>query len=678
MLKTATISLFMLFISITTTCLAQEDVWIKDIVESFAEQLPDDYDLSELTERLGFYRKYPINLNNTSPNELKNLIFLSPLQISNFFNHLSSNGKLLDTLELQGIDGFDLQTINRLLLFSMLSPPMAITKIGLKNLVLKSNNDLMIRYGQLLQTQKGFKDLPGSRYLGTPEKLLLRYKYSFSDVLAISLVAEKDAGEYLFHGKTGADHLSGNVTLFKLGRIKKLVLGDYSLQFGQGLTLWSGFAFGKGPDVTSVAAKDIGLKAYSSANEASFFRGTATDVQLTKDVNFTPFVSYRKVDASLKSLEDGTATLQNISISGLHRTKTELKNQKSMGQLVYGAAFKYQSNNLGLGIIGYQSHYQHDFTTGTQLYNKYSFTGNKLLNTGIHYNYTHHNIYFYGEAANSIGSGWAFVNGAMASLSSKISAVLLYRDYARNYHSFFASGVGEGTEINNEKGWYAGLNYTPHKYWSFSAYGDFFKFPWLRYRVDSASSGYENLGQATYTPNKTFKILLRYKREIKAQNPDAGSTNTKLENVKKESYRLECNWKPDRKFSFQQRIEVAHYQKGTLKSEIGYMIFQDINYHPLSSKLSGNMRLAYFNTPSYNSRIYAYEDDVLYGSGFGAYHNKGIRSFINIRYRLMRQMDVWTRYAIYWYAGAETIGSGLDEIAGNIKSDVKFQIRYQF
>jgi len=655
---------------------AQEDSLIKDIIESFAENLSDDYDLSELTERLTYYRKHPIDLNKTSPEVLKNLIFLSPLQISNFFNHLKVSGKLLDLLELQAIEGFDLQTINLLIPFVTLKVPIPLSEMGYKNLANKGSNDLILRYGRLLQTQKGFKDLPGSRYLGTPDKLLLRYRYTYLNTLSASLVAEKDAGEYLVNNKTGVDHLSANVAFYKLGRVKKLVLGDYSLQFGQGLTLWSGFAFGKGPDVTSVASKDVGLRPYSSSNEASFFRGIASTVNLAQHIDLSTFISFRKRDASLKTI-DGKVSLQNIGISGLHRTKTELKNQRSLEQFIYGGALQYLSNNLNLGLIAYQSAYQHEFVTGTSLYNKYAFTGKNLTNTGFHYNYTFKNIYFYGETAHSLKSGWAVVNGAMASLSKQVSAVLLHRSYDKDYHCFFSNGVGEATEISNEKGWYAGLNYAPSKRWTFSVYGDYFKFPWLKYRVDSASSGYETLTQAAYTPTKTFKILARYKREIKQQNANAGSNYPYLQEVSKENYRIECNWQLNKKIGFQQRAEIAHYKKGTV-DEVGYMVYQDLNYRPLSSKLSGNMRLAYFSTPSYNSRIYAYEDDVLYGSSFGAYNGKGLRTFANVRWRILRQMDIWGRYALYAYKDVEKIGSGLDEIEGNKKSDFKIQVRYQF
>lgn len=657
------------------TVKAQEDVIIQEIIEGFADQLPEDYDLYELTERLTHYRKNPVDLNSSSPDQLKKLVFLSPLQIANLFSHLKSNGKLIDVMELQGVAGFDLQTINRILPFIKISGSSDFSR---PRLLSNANNDLIIRYGRTLQTQKGFRDLPGSRYLGSPDKLLLRYRYTIKDVISAALVAEKDAGEYLVHGKTRADHLSGNITLQKLGPLKKLVAGDYSLQFGQGLTLWSGFAFGKGPDVTSVASKDLGLRPYSSSNESSFFRGIASTIGMTKHLDFTAFLSSRKLDASLKTAPDGSMTMENINISGLHRTATELKNQKSLGQLVYGGALQYSFDHLNAGLVTYKSHYQHRFVTGNKPYNKYSFDGKELVNTGINYSYTFKNAYFYGELAHSIGSGWALINGVMGSLSPKLSAVLLYRDYKKDYHSFFSQAVGEGSEINNERGLYAGLNYTPHKSWLVSFYADYFKFPWLKYRIDVPSDGYELLTQTAYIPNKTTKILLRYKREVKSQNADAGSLEKGIQQVRKQNFRTEGKWQASRRFSFQSRAELVAYQKGNGAAEFGYLVCQDLNYIPSGDRLSGNLRLAYFSTQSYNSRIYAYEDDVLYGSAFAVHHGTGVRSFVNIRYRVVKPLDLWLRYAISLYKNTETIGSGLDEIRGNKKEDVKLQLRYQF
>ena len=443
---------FLLFIFHVRVNAQQQEI-IKDIAERISTDLPEDLDLSELLEQLEYFSSHPINLNQTNTEELKRLVLLSPLQISNFFSHLSTNGKLLDLLELQSIPGFDVQTIQNLLPFVTLSLPSGYSYLNLKNILNKGNSDLIMRYAQILQEQKGFQDLPGSRYLGSPEKLLVKYRYQYEQLFSVSAVFKKDAGEELFTGSNsnGFDFSSFSLGLYQLGKVSKLVLGDYSLQFGQGLTLWSGFSFGKGPDVAGVAKKDIGLRAYTSANEASFFRGMAGTITLYKHLNLTPFVSYRNLDASQSELENGQSAQVNISISGLHRTKSELKNQQSLEQFIYGGALQYLSNNLTVGIIGYQSHYGTAFITGNQAYNKHGFTGKDLTNLGLHYNYTFKNIYFFGEGAKSLNGGLALINGAMASLSPKISAVLVNRNYDTNYHNFFSQGLGENSDASNEK-----------------------------------------------------------------------------------------------------------------------------------------------------------------------------------------------------------------------------------
>ncbi|WP_316818932.1 helix-hairpin-helix domain-containing protein [Pedobacter nyackensis] len=656
---------------------AQEDDKIKDVIEAVTAHNLDDEDLSELSERLTNLRRHPINLNKATPEQLKSLFLLSPLQISNFFAYRAKT-KFMDPLELQAIPGFDIQTINSILPFVTSANLRDYEGLKFHDMLNAANHDLILRYSSLMQRQKGFNDLPGSKYLGTPEKLLFRYRYNYQQIVSAALVMEKDAGEQLFNRKTGTDHISAHLALFKLGRIEKLVIGDYSMQFGQGLTLWSGFAFGKGPDVTSVAARDIAIKPYTSANESTFFRGLASTLSLKKNIYLSPFISYRRLDASLKALPDGTFSLSNINISGLHRTQTELKNQRSLLQKVYGGVLQYLTDNISIGIIGYQSHYEHQFVTGTQDYNKHSFKGKKLTNTGIYYNYTLRNIYLYGEIGHSINSGKAMINGAMASLSPKISLVVLHRGYAIDYHSFFSRAIGEGTEANNENGWYTGLNYSLMRNLVLSAYVDLFRFPWLKYRVDAPSAGHEVLGQLIYTKGKKFKATIRFKTEQKQQNPDTEYKDNNLDLVNKENYRLEWNWKINQKINFNQRTEITKYQKGINKKEIGYMSYLDFSHTPLSSKISANIRLAFFNTPSYNSRIYAYENNVLYASGSGVYSGKGFRTFINARYKLSKKLDIWGRYALFSYQDTETIGSGLEEIEGNIKSDVKLQIRYQF
>ena len=672
--------LFLLCMFFSLVAKAQEDTFIKDLIESLSENLPEDYDLSELQDILTFYKKHPINLNKTTPEELKNLIFLSPLQISNLFNHIKSNGKLIDVYELQSIPEFDTQTIGRILPFVTLQSADLVDKISLKTLLKLSENDLVVRFGQLMEKQKGYKDLPGSRYLGTPERLLLRYKYNYSNRLSASLIAEKDAGEFLIGGdkQRPFDYQSAHIGLYNSGKFKKIILGDYTLQFGQGLTLWSGFAFGKAPDVASIAKKDVGLRAYTSSNEYSFFRGIATTIAISKNIDFTPFVSFRKLDANLTLNDVGENVATTLNETGFHRTANEINNKNSISQKIYGGVIQYQKNNLSIGAIAYKTEFSNKFITGDLTYRAYNFEGNKITNFGLNYNYTFKNIYLFGEGGRSSNNGYAYLNGALISLSSKISAAVLHRNYDRDYHSFFNQATAEASDAFNEKGVYAGLNITPTKAWNISLYADYFKFPWLKFRIDAPSDGYEVLAQLTYTPTKTFKAFLRYKSEIKQQNTDLEVAINYLDQVKRESYRADASWKLSKSISLQNRLEVSQFKKGDTKAEYGLMIYQDIDYSPMFAKFSGNMRLAYFSTPSYNSRIYAYEDDVLYNFSFGMYSGKGFRTYLNLKYKLAKKINVWARYALFLYKDVETVGSGLDEIIGNKKTDVKLQVRYQF
>ena len=656
--------------------IAEQEVNVRDILESVAENLPDDYDITELIDVLTRYKKHPINLNKTSPEELKTLVFLSPLQISNFFAYLKDNGDFVNLLELQSIDAFDIKTVESLLPFVTLSVATEYEKLSFKNILTLGENDLVMRFAQTLQTQKGFTDLPGNRYLGTPERFQTRYRYHYGTIVSAAITLDKDAGEK-FVGKP-FDFYSGNIALFKLGRVKKLVVGDYTLQFGQGVTMWSGFAFGKGPDVTSVAKKDLGLRPYTSANEYSFLRGASATINLYKNIDITPFVSFRNLDASHELDFDGNLVQATINKSGYHRTPTEIENKNSLSQQVYGAALQYTKNELGIGAIAYQSKYGSSFITQTSVYDRFSFTGNSLTNVGAYYNYTYENIYLFGEVGKSLNSGLAYVNGALISLSPTVSAAITYRNYEKDYHNFFNQALAEASEAINEKGLYAGLNITPNKKWAFSIYGDYFQFPWLKYRVDAPSKGYEILSQAVYTPSKTFKFSARFKTENKQQNTDLDVPINFLDNVKKEGYRMEVSWQLNKKWSFQNRVEVSQYKKGEANREFGYLIYQDVDYSPMFSKITGNLRIAYFNTPSYNSRIYAYEDDVLYSFAFGMYSGKGFRTYLNLKYNLAKKLNIWARYAMFVYKDIETVGSYLDEIQGNKKSEVKIQLRYQF
>lgn len=456
------------------------------------------------------------------------------------------------------------------------------------------------------------------------------------------------------------------------------MIGDYSLQFGQGLTLWSGFSFAKTIDIATIAKKDLGLRPYTSTGEYSFFRGFSSTIRILKDLDFSPFLSIKKLDASQQLNTDNELVQTSISRTGLHRTNTEISNKNTVVQQLLGGIVQYTQPTLSLGAIVYHNAFSHAFITQHAAYDQFSFTGQSLVNSGIFYNYAYRNFYFFGEGSKSIPGGFAFINGVLMSLTNQLSASATYRNYAKDYHNFYSQALAENAEAINEKGLFTGVNYLLNKKWSVSFYTDIFSFPWLKYRVSAPSSGYEILGQLAYSPLKSFKVNFRYRSKIKQQNSVLTEAIQFLETQQREGYRLDINWQLNKTITFQHRTELSTFNFGNAKTEFGYLHYQDINIKPKKTKLSGNLRLAYFKTDTYNTRIYAYEDDVLYSFGFGMYNGQGIRNYINLKYDLAKKFHIWARYAISIYKDASTVGSYLDEIEGNKKAEVKLQMRYQF
>lgn len=644
----------------------------EDLIDEMLSETDEEFDYSEISVRLQHYLKNPIDLNEADERQLSELIFLSPLQISAILNHRLRTGPFVSLYELQAVPGFDEKSIRRLLPFVTLGKSEEAMP-GLKS----GSNDLMLRFGRVLERQRGYipeGDEP-PRYLGGPERLLLRYRYRMDKRLLISFNAEKDAGEPFLasSNKKGFDFYSGAVYVSDLGRVKRLVIGDYSLQTGQGLTMWSGLSFGKGSLVQNVARQGQGARAYTSTNESQFLRGAVATFAFGR-LDVSPFVSYKRSDASLS---DDSTRFSNLQESGYHRTATEMKNRNSVRQQVYGLDAVYRAPNFQLGATASTTIFDKTMAPNNQLYNRFQFEGDRLSNASVYYHYTLRNVYAFGEAAHSLGGGFAFLNGAIGSLSHRLSLVVLHRYYQRDFHSVWGQGFAENSETANERGFYSGLIWNPNRRFEWVAFADYFRFPWLKYRVDAPSSGVDLFSQLTFSRSRSERYSFRLRYRNKAENENLGAPVHAPAEVKKWQLRGQAQYRLNRLFEFRNRLEVARFTKGSGAPELGYLLSHDAFYKPERGALSGNIRLAWFKTDSYNTRIYAFENDVLYGSSSPAYHGEGIRFYGNLRWRIRRHADLWVRYAAFFY-GEAGVGSGLDYIEGKRKSDIKVQFRLQF
>ena len=141
--------------------------------------------------------------------------------------------------------------------------------------------------------------------------------------MRFGLIVSQDAGEPFFAGKNnlGYDFYSFYFVIKKLGNIKTLALGRYRLRFGMGLVINNNFGFGKLSTLTTLGRGGSNIRAHSSRSDGNYLQGAAATVNVTKGLDVSGFVSYRKFDATLN---DDDNTIATIITSGYHRTDDSL------------------------------------------------------------------------------------------------------------------------------------------------------------------------------------------------------------------------------------------------------------------------------------------------------------------------------------------------------------------
>ncbi len=691
-----TIPLF-LFSQESDTIISKGESELIDKIENIAESSNAALDYTELIEDLRYYRENPLNLNFATDDELRKLMFLSNKQIYQLVAYIETYGQLVSIYELQAIEGFDKETIQNILPFVLVSSVKPETRLKLKNVTKFGKHRLIGRYQQLLQKPKGYQEVPdsifyqspNSYYLGSREKYYFKYGFNYQNRIRFGLTVEKDAGEVFFSNKvndsireligtqlkSGFDFYSFHVMLNDIGKMKAFAVGDYQLRFGQGLTMWSGLAFGKTSDAVNIKRYAAGISPYTSADENRFFRGAATTWGFGM-FDFSAFYSANKIDATLQEPlvveEEAGASLYEI---GFHRRISELDKKDALLLNVYGGNITFKKNRLKIGATAYYSKFDLDLQNSPSLYNRFNFSGSDNFNIGLDYSYLYKNTTIYGEVARSENGGYAMIYGLTSTLHPRFSTTLSYRDYQKDYQNYYSNAFAESHNYN-EKGFYSGFRFDMAKKWSMFAYYDFFKFPWLKYGVNSPSIGNEFLLQLDHRMSETVFMYFRIRQKSKQYTYTESEEYVKpIENTRKTAYRFHIEYVVSPSITMKNRVEFLLNKGSEGYRGTGYLILHDINWNTLAGKMKVYFRYALFDTDSYDERMYAYENDVLYAFSVPAYYYKGSKGVIMARYKLGSSINLWLRLSHAWFADQKTLGSGLDLIQGNERTEIKAQLQ---
>lgn len=631
------------------------DETLRQRLENQLDELEEEADYSTYREELELLLTHPVNLNTASAEELQKLFFLNDFQISRLQQHIRQTGPLISIYELQAIEGFDLQTIRLMLPFVTVSGGNRNCLPPLEEMFRHGKGQLFIRFQQLIERQNTFisseaDHIPATErtYPGSPARIYTRYRFTWYQNISFGITAEKDPGEEFFRGsqKRGFDYYSAHLFLRPGNKLRILALGDYHLQFGQGLVLWSSPGFGKGSDPVHVNKNAAGLKPHTSAEENRFMRGAAAAFSLG-NFEVTGCFSHRTLDANIlesDSLSGKVLAFSSFQHSGLHRTANEIKNRKAVSQTLAGGNITWRRSHFQAGLTACHLQFGAEYRRSPSLYNGFDFSNKSNQNIGVNYHYILRNFHFFGEAAISQSRGRAVLTGLMASLHRGLSVSFLYRDFQPHYHALYAEPFSENAGARNEKGIFSGIQLQISSRLWLMAHADHFTFPWMNYRTHMPSAGYDYLVQLHYKPLPQTEMYFRYRLKNKPMNTREESPVRFLDDVIRQSYRLHLSYPLTETISMRSRVEWLDHQFG-LKHETGFMICQDILFRSMDSPWSLTFRYALFDTAGYDSRIYVYENDVLYAFSFPFYSGKGTRMYLLARYRFSRKIDLYARLA---------------------------------
>lgn len=467
-----------------------------------AEQTQPEND--EQTQQRQLYARRKLNLNTADAAALESLGLLHALQIEQFLLYRRTLGLLISIYELQAVPGFNLPLIRTLL-------PYVHAGNGLepyytwKDYLQRGKHSLLIRYTHPFQST--------GKYNGSPDKMMLRYRYQFSRYASWGIVMEKDAGEELFAGKQkmGFDHYGIHLFFRDIGRIKALALGDYTMNMGQGMIQWHGLAFGKSSAVMHTKREGDVLRPYASAGEFFFYRGAGLTYQ-TGPFTFTAFISRRKLDARIGEVPDSAGTLVS---TGYHRTDAESILKGNITQSSAGSVLKWSvaKGHIAWNVIAHQ--FSKPLSKGDKAYQLYAATGSHWLNTSIDHAFNWRNLHFFGEAAINKQGKIAILQGAMITLANNVDMGLLYRKEGIAYETLYGNTFGENPTPGNESGLYTAVSLRWGAKWELTAYADVFRFPWLKYRINNPSEGYDVLTSLTWRPDKTTELNAQFRYDDK-------------------------------------------------------------------------------------------------------------------------------------------------------------------
>lgn len=663
----------------------------QEVLERYAEELlikedgADESLLQNYLEEVSDGLSTPININTITKQQLEYFSFLTPQLVENILYYLYVHGSMLTSKELYQVEAMDRATVAQLLPYlSFEEPPKKLHLLKLQQVFKYAKQELLTRIDFPFQTKVGYQpysneewsENPNKRYLGYANYHNVRYRFQYSDQLYAGITMEKDGGEPFFSGfnKKGYDFYSLYLLVANIGKIKRLALGNYRLNYGYGLVINNDFSLGKSASLGAMEQTRQSIKRHSSTDEYNYLRGIALSYELASRWYIDAFYSHRSHDGIV---DNGVIT--SIKRDGYHRTLRDMERRNIYTNQIAGSHLHYNGKSFEGGITAVYNLFNKLLSPVDRGYNRYVPRGSWFANVGVNYKWFWKKFILLGETAVDKAGSIATLNRLSYSPTINTQLVVMNRYYDARYHCLTAQAVGENSTVQNESGFYIGLETRVLPRMKLSCYADYFYFPWKKYLVNKlGTDGIELMGQLSYSPSYKLDMFVRYRYKNKEKDVTLADKSKQTLPFSQHRLRYQLSYSPYSHWVLKTTLDGVLLNKPFQAPSTGYAIGQSLRYKLTNLPAQFDVSGVWFSTTDYDARITLYEKSVLYAYSMPSFFEKGFRTAINGRYQFNKRVIVECKYGVTCYTDREQISSGLEMVEGDVKSDLIVQLRYKF
>lgn len=598
---------------------------IDEAIEDWLQEDGSEAVAAEMSDLLRQYAADPVNVNDTLA--MSDFPFITPFQLLALRNYITLHGQLLSLKELVFVPGFDSADIALMSIVAKAEPFYNDSRW----LWWQGRHSLVTGLGGTVEQAAGYRD---GRYIGDNLHALMCYTYNYRNHINVRFVADKDPAEAW--GK--ANYLGYHLMLSDIGALERLVVGRFNLQFGQGLTLWTGLRpfgiLGQSP-----VRYGSGVRQASAFYEEDYQEGIAATVNVGAGIRLSAFASH------------------------------------AQGETLLGGHAEYRRGNLMVGFTGTWTALDSLSAVRDYVYNANAFRGSSLANFGIDALYRYRRLLFYGEAAMSSECRPAAIAGIMVNAVGSTNFGVSYRYYDNLYHNLHAQGYAMGSTMA-EKGVSVDMQTVLPLAVSALLSVDVHSFPSLRYGAYSPSSGSWLRVKLARHFGRGVEATVRYAYRQKERNiPNVDSTlyigeRTLHQQAQAELTASAGDWR------FGTRAVYARFDSRAADPQDGWLVAQTVRYS--HGAVQSTVGLAWFDVDGYYARIYLSEANLQYNWSMPMLNGRGLRASAVLRYDLCRWLTVAAKYAIVYYPGMETVGSGAAQTEGPCRQTWFMQLRCKF